>query len=84
MTVLFFSAAMLSSLSFKRRHVNNDSFVQVMPPCLLTIVTIRAQARSRAFTLLALAWPLALAFAVSLLFYQTARALTAGRVQETT
>jgi ferrous iron transport protein B len=53
-------------------------FTVIYTPCLSTIATIRAEAKSRTFTVLALAWPLALAFAVSLLFYQTARVLTAG------
>ena len=48
-------------------------FTLIYTPCLSTIATIRNEARSRAFTALAVAWPLALAWTVSLVFYQTAR-----------
>ena len=42
------------------------------PQCLSTIATIRNESRSTAFTALAVAWPLALAWIVSFVFYQTA------------
>ena len=48
-------------------------FTLIYTPCLSTIATIRNEARSRAFTALAVAWPLALAWAVSFVFYQSAR-----------
>jgi ferrous iron transport protein B len=48
-------------------------FTLIYTPCLSTIATIRSEARSRAFTALAVAWPLLLAWTVSLVFYQTAR-----------
>ncbi len=49
-------------------------FTLIYTPCLSTIATIRSEANSRAFTALAVAWPLALAWAVSFIFYQGARA----------
>ena len=48
-------------------------FTLIYTPCLSTIATIRNEARSRAFTALAVAWPLALAWVVSFVFYQSAR-----------
>jgi ferrous iron transport protein B len=50
-------------------------FTLLYTPCLSTVATLRAESRSAAFTAFALAWPLALAWLVSLLFYQGARAL---------
>lgn len=47
-------------------------FALIYTPCLSTIATIRNESRSAAFTALAVAWPLALAWAVSFAFYQTA------------
>ena len=48
-------------------------FTLIYTPCLSTIATIRSEARSRAFTALAVAWPLLLAWTVSFVFYQSAR-----------
>jgi len=48
-------------------------FTLIYTPCLSTIATIRSEARSGAFTALAVAWPLALAWVVSFVFYQGAR-----------
>lgn len=48
-------------------------FALIYTPCLSTIATLRAESRSMAFTALALAWPLALAWSVSLIFYQGVR-----------
>ncbi|MFT5532096.1 MAG: ferrous iron transport protein B [Burkholderiaceae bacterium] len=49
-------------------------FTLIYTPCLSTIATIRTESRSRSFTLLALVWPLTLAWVVSFIFYQSARA----------
>jgi ferrous iron transport protein B len=48
-------------------------FTLIYTPCLSTIATIRSEARNRAFSVVAVAWPLALAWLVSFTFYQTAR-----------
>jgi ferrous iron transport protein B len=48
-------------------------FALIYTPCLSTIATLRAESRSMAFTALAIAWPLALAWSVSLMFYQGVR-----------
>jgi ferrous iron transport protein B len=48
-------------------------FTLIYTPCLSTIATIRNEAKSRAFSALAIAWPLALAWIVSFAFYQTVR-----------
>ncbi len=52
-------------------------FTLIYTPCLSTIATIRNESRSAAFTALAVAWPLAMAWLVSYAFYQTARYLAA-------
>jgi ferrous iron transport protein B len=48
-------------------------FTLIYTPCLSTIATIRSEARNRAFSVVAVVWPLALAWLVSLAFYQAAR-----------
>ncbi len=50
-------------------------FTLIYTPCLSTIATLRSESKHAGFTLLALAWSLALAWAVSFVFYQGARAL---------
>jgi ferrous iron transport protein B len=50
-------------------------FTLVYTPCLSTIATLRAEAKSGWFTALSLIWPLSLAWVVSTLFYQSARFL---------
>lgn len=50
-------------------------FTLIYTPCLSTIATIYAESKSRWYTALALAWPMALAWMVSFVFYQGARAL---------
>jgi ferrous iron transport protein B len=50
-------------------------FTLLYTPCLSTVATLRAESRSLKFTLLAVAWPLALAWGASFAFYQVARAL---------
>ena len=47
-------------------------FTLIYTPCLSTIATIRSEAKNRAFSALAVAWPLALAWTVSFAFYQAA------------
>ncbi len=50
-------------------------FTLIYTPCLSTIATLRSESKSDRFTLLALVWPLTLAWVVSTGFYQTARYL---------
>jgi len=50
-------------------------FTLIYTPCLSAIATLRDEAKSLRFTVLAVAWPLALAWVASLTFYQGARAL---------
>lgn len=53
-------------------------FVLIYTPCLSTVAVIRQESRSWGFTALTVVWPLVLAWLVSFVFYQTARALTGG------
>ena len=50
-------------------------FTLVYTPCLSTIATLRSEAKDMRYTLFTLAWSLALAWALSFVFYQSARAL---------
>ncbi len=50
-------------------------FTLIYTPCLSTVVTLYNESRSRWFTLLAVAWPVGLAWLVSFVFYQSARYL---------
>ncbi len=50
-------------------------FTLIYTPCLSTIATLRSESRSNAFMWLSIAWSLLLAWIVSFLFYQGARAL---------
>jgi ferrous iron transport protein B len=50
-------------------------FTLVYTPCLSTVATIWRESRSAAFTVLAIAWPLAVAWLVSFSFYRVALAL---------
>ena len=50
-------------------------FTLIYTPCLSTIATLRNESKSIAFTIFALAWSLSLAWLVSFIFYQAARAL---------
>jgi len=73
-------SALVSTIASQIDWVQGYSFMLftlIYTPCLSTIATLRAEARSRAFTALAIAWPLALAWLVSFAFYQCARALGA-------
>jgi ferrous iron transport protein B len=51
-------------------------FTLVYTPCLSTVATIWRESRSVAFTLLAIAWPLAVAWLVSFAFYGVASRLS--------
>lgn len=50
-------------------------FTLIYTPCLSTIATLRAEAKSSWFTAVSLVWPLSLAWLVSTGFYQAARFL---------
>ncbi|MFA6922424.1 MAG: ferrous iron transport protein B [Gallionella sp.] len=50
-------------------------FTLIYTPCLSAIATLKSESKSNGFTLLSLAWSLALAWLVSFIFYQGARAL---------
>ncbi len=50
-------------------------FTLIYTPCLSTIATIRNESKSTAFMWLSIAWSLGLAWIVSFVFYQGARAL---------
>lgn len=50
-------------------------FTLIYTPCLSTIATIRSESKSNAFMWLSIVWSLGLAWIVSFLFYQGARAL---------
>ncbi|MDH5358030.1 MAG: ferrous iron transport protein B [Gammaproteobacteria bacterium] len=50
-------------------------FTLIYTPCLSTIATLRAEAKSAWFTTLALVWPMTLAWSISAGFYQMARYL---------
>jgi ferrous iron transport protein B len=52
-------------------------FTLIYTPCLSTIATLRSESRSLKFTILAVVWPLALAWVVSFAFYQIAIRLVA-------
>jgi ferrous iron transport protein B len=50
-------------------------FTLIYTPCLSTIATMKSESKSTAFMWLSIAWSLALAWVVSFIFYQGARAL---------
>jgi ferrous iron transport protein B len=50
-------------------------FTLVYTPCLSMIATLRSEARSTSFAALSVGWSLLLAWCVSFVFYQSARAL---------
>ena len=50
-------------------------FTLIYTPCLSTIATLRAEAKSAWFTTLSLVWPLTMAWSISTAFYQGARYL---------
>ncbi len=50
-------------------------FTLIYTPCLATIATLRSESKQLSFTALSIAWSLALAWMVTFVFYQGARAL---------
>ena len=50
-------------------------FTLIYTPCLSTVATLRTESKSAAFMMLSIAWSLVLAWVVSFVFYQSARAL---------
>ncbi|WP_029148418.1 ferrous iron transport protein B [Methylophilus sp. 5] len=50
-------------------------FTLIYTPCLSTIATLKSESKSSGFMWLSLGWSLALAWLVSFMFYQSARAL---------
>lgn len=50
-------------------------FTLIYTPCLSAIATLKTESQSKFYTLFSLGWSLVLAWAVSLVFYQGARAL---------
>lgn len=50
-------------------------FTLIYTPCLSTVAVLKQESKSNWFTLLAVAWPLSLAWLVSFAFYQSARAM---------
>jgi ferrous iron transport protein B len=50
-------------------------FTLIYTPCLSTIATLRSESKNNGFMLLSLGWSLALAWVISFVFYQSARAL---------
>ncbi len=50
-------------------------FTLIYTPCLSTVATLYNESRSKRYTLLAVAWPIGLAWLCSFVFYQSARAL---------
>ncbi len=50
-------------------------FTLIYTPCLSTIATLKSESKSSKFMWLSIAWSLALAWVVSFIFYQSARAL---------
>lgn len=50
-------------------------FTLIYTPCLSTIATLKSESKSSGFMWLSLAWSLGLAWIISFLFYQSARAL---------
>jgi len=50
-------------------------FTLVYTPCLSTIATLRSEAKDMRYTFFTLGWSLALAWSISFVFYQSARAL---------
>jgi ferrous iron transport protein B len=69
-------SALMNGLALQIDWVQAYSFMLftlIYTPCLATIATLRAESKSDWYTLLALAWPLTLAWGTSVSFYQLAR-----------
>ncbi|HUH92008.1 MAG TPA: ferrous iron transport protein B [Casimicrobiaceae bacterium] len=72
------SGELASALAARLDWVSATSFMVftlIYTPCLSAIATLREEAKSLRFTVLAVAWPLSLAWLSSFAFYQAARAL---------
>jgi ferrous iron transport protein B len=70
--------ALISAIASQITWVQAYSFMiftLLYTPCLSTIATIRQEAKSLPFTVLALVWPLGLAWLASFVFYQFAQAI---------
>lgn len=50
-------------------------FTLIYTPCLSTVATLRNESKTAGFTLISIAWSLALAWLISFIFYQAARML---------
>ena len=50
-------------------------FTLIYTPCLSTIATLKTESKSAAFMWLSIVWSLGLAWVISFIFYQGARAL---------
>jgi ferrous iron transport protein B len=70
--------ALISAIASQITWVQAYSFMiftLLYTPCLSTIATIRQEAKSVPFTVLALVWPLSLAWLASFVFYRFAQAM---------
>ena len=70
--------ALMNTMAHQLDWVQGYSFMLftlIYTPCLSTLATLKSESRSLAYTVLALLWPLGLAWLVSFAFYQSARAL---------
>ncbi|MCH9849105.1 MAG: ferrous iron transport protein B [Betaproteobacteria bacterium] len=70
--------ALISQMAQNLDWVQGMSFMLfslIYTPCLSTIATLKTESKSSAFMWLSIAWSLGLAWLVSLIFYQGARAL---------
>lgn len=70
--------ALISQMAQNLDWVQGMSFMLfslIYTPCLSTIATLKSESKSSAFMWLSIVWSLGLAWVVSLLFYQGARAL---------
>ncbi|MDO9190720.1 MAG: ferrous iron transport protein B, partial [Sulfurimicrobium sp.] len=71
-------SALMSTMAHQLDWVQAYSFMLftlIYTPCLSTLATLKNESRSYAYTALALAWPLGLAWVLSFTFYQGARSL---------
>ncbi len=71
-------SALMGLMAQKIDWVQGMSFMMftlIYTPCLSTIATLRSESKSLGFMWLSVGWSLALAWVVSLIFYQSARAL---------
>ena len=67
--------ALINSITHQITWIQAYSFMLfslIYTPCLSTIATIRTESKSISFSILAVVWPLVLAWVVSFLFYQVA------------